>query len=434
MVKQSHIIGKQTIEVSFESLDNAIGIQNRIAEIFYERIQPEMELLFDNNLGENYTAVIDHLEIDCGLLSSKNWEEEWVEVTLRTLKERLVALDKQTGNRDTGNNQSTLIEEEQDALSTNATHCFFFFLENGHLPWNHRINTVSELENLVQVTGPVIVRLKELINNYPFAAQRLANQFSEIFRRKLIDMLVGLDRKDLEKIFSLLKQMKIDFDKRLIDACILWAFSTLEKEQRMPLLLDSIKQQVPVEKMAAAYNKKDTTGKEISNKKEKDSIYITNAGLVILHPFLPQLFEELKLFKEGQWLDEEARHTAAKILEFIVTGEDEVAEFNLSLNKILCGILSNDVLKPGNEINQEMKEACEVLIQEVIKHWRVLKNTGIDSFRETFLQREGKLTRVDDGWLLKVEQKGVDILLSHLPWGIGTIRLPWMEGIVYTEW
>jgi len=427
MVKQSHIIGKQTIEISFDSLDNAVGIQNRIAEIFYERIQPEMELLLDKATGEKYIATIDRLEVDCGILTHKNWEDEWVEMTLHKLKEKLVALDNKLRNADDGGSQSAVIEEEQTALSTNATHCFFFFLENGHLPWNHRINSVNEMENLVLVTVPVITRLKELINTYPFAAQRLANQFSDSFRQKLIDMLVQANRDDLEKIFSLLKEMKIDFDRRFIDAGILSAFSISEKEESIPVFLNFITQHAPIKKIAAAH-------KEVENKTEKETIYISNAGLIILHPFLPQLFEELKFVKDGKWIDEETKHIAATVLEFIATGENEFAEFNLPLNKILCGIPSNDVLKSEKEINQEIKKACESLIIEVIQHWSVLKNTGIDSFRETFLRRNGKLTRVDDGWLLKVEQKGLDILLSHLPWGIGTIKLPWMNELLYTEW
>jgi hypothetical protein len=50
------------------------------------------------------------------------------------------------------------------------------------------------------------------------------------------------------------------------------------------------------------------------------------------------------------------------------------------------------------------------------------------------LQRAGKLSRVDDGWLLQIEQKGVDVLLSYLPWGIGLIKLPWMTELLYVEW
>jgi hypothetical protein len=50
------------------------------------------------------------------------------------------------------------------------------------------------------------------------------------------------------------------------------------------------------------------------------------------------------------------------------------------------------------------------------------------------MQRNGKLSVVDDGWLMQVEQKAIDVLLNHLPWGIGIIKLPWMNEILYVEW
>jgi hypothetical protein len=104
------------------------------------------------------------------------------------------------------------------------------------------------------------------------------------------------------------------------------------------------------------------------------------------------------------------------------------------LNKILCGLLPEEALQIQEPLSVEMKEECEHLIEAVIQNWPALKNTGVDAFRETFLLRFGKLTQVDNGWLLQVEQKAVDVLLSRLPWGIGTIRLPWMDKILYTEW
>jgi hypothetical protein len=63
-----------------------------------------------------------------------------------------------------------------------------------------------------------------------------------------------------------------------------------------------------------------------------------------------------------------------------------------------------------------------------------LKNTGREALRETFLQRLGKLSPTDHGWLLQVEQKAVDFLLNRLPWGIGVIKLPWMDEKIFVEW
>jgi hypothetical protein len=85
-------------------------------------------------------------------------------------------------------------------------------------------------------------------------------------------------------------------------------------------------------------------------------------------------------------------------------------------------------------LSWETKAACDELLSEVIRHWSQLKNTSIAALRETFLWRNGKLTRTDHGWLLHVERKGVDILLGSLPWGIGTIKLPWTNDKLFVEW
>jgi len=70
----------------------------------------------------------------------------------------------------------------------------------------------------------------------------------------------------------------------------------------------------------------------------------------------------------------------------------------------------------------------------VINHWEVLKNTSADGLREAFLQRRGKLSRVDGGWLMQVEQRAIDVLLNKLPWGISIIKLPWMNEMLFVEW
>jgi hypothetical protein len=121
-------------------------------------------------------------------------------------------------------------------------------------------------------------------------------------------------------------------------------------------------------------------------------------------------------------------------LQFLVTGKDETEEFDLVLNKILCGIDIDKVVPTLILPDEETKTECDLLLMEVIKHWEVLKNTSIAGLREAFLQRAGKLSRVDDGWLLQVEQKAIDVLINHLPWGIGIIKLPWMNEMLYVEW
>ena len=74
------------------------------------------------------------------------------------------------------------------------------------------------------------------------------------------------------------------------------------------------------------------------------------------------------------------------------------------------------------------------MLGSVIEHWVILKNTSIEGLRESFLQRNGKLTFANNEWLLQVEQKPYDMLLQSLPWNIGIIKLAWMRNILKTEW
>ena len=121
------------------------------------------------------------------------------------------------------------------------------------------------------------------------------------------------------------------------------------------------------------------------------------------------------------------------VLEYLLAGTDECSEFNMPLNKILCGLNMDDVLPVTEPLPETIKKECDEMLIAVIQHWKVLKHTGIDAFRETFLQHYGKLTKVDNGWRLTVEHKTMDILINHLPWGIGTIQLPWMKEVIYTN-
>src|SRR5688572_28334945 len=155
----------------------------------------------------------------------------------------------------------------------------------------------------------------------------------------------------------------------------------------------------------------------VTDIEDKEGIYIHNAGLVILHPFLPELFKTLDLFGENGWKNETSGHTAILVVEYLVTGADEYPEFNLPLNKIICGMGPDEVLKTVEPLTVEIKGECDMVLQAVIQHWNALKNTGIDALRETYLQRFGKLTNVDHGWSLQVEPKVMDVLLGRLPWG-----------------
>ena len=57
-----------------------------------------------------------------------------------------------------------------------------------------------------------------------------------------------------------------------------------------------------------------------------------------------------------------------------------------------------------------------------------------DGLRDAFLKRDGLLIKKEDGWLLQVERKTLDVLLDKIPWGYSTVSLPWNSYLVFVEW
>jgi len=86
------------------------------------------------------------------------------------------------------------------------------------------------------------------------------------------------------------------------------------------------------------------------------------------------------------------------------------------------------------EIPQRMLDEGDNMLRTVIKYWKALKNTSPGGLREAFLIRNGKLIEAEQPARLIVERMDLDILLSSLPWGIGVVKLPWMNEPFYVEW
>ena len=165
---------------------------------------------------------------------------------------------------------------------------------------------------------------------------------------------------------------------------------------------------------------------------ERRGIYVENAGLVLLHPFLPQCFRALAIAGDVELLQP---GQALRLLHHLATGFDTAPEYELTLPKILCGLHPASLAGEMMPLSDEEREESAALLSAVIRHWEALKNTGIEALREMFLKRNGKLTRWrDGGWRLQVESTSFDILLDQLPWGISMIQLPWMPEMLRVEW
>jgi hypothetical protein len=165
-----------------------------------------------------------------------------------------------------------------------------------------------------------------------------------------------------------------------------------------------------------------------------EGVYVRNAGLVLLHPYLGRLFKLQGLTEKNAFKDLSSAHKATHLLHYLAFKTDMPDEYELVLNKVLCGIPMDEPIEKEITLTEADKEACESLLQGIIQNWGALGKSSPDALREGFLQREGRLELHPENWHLKVAQKGVDVLLDHLPWGIGTIKLMWMPQILLVEW
>jgi len=172
------------------------------------------------------------------------------------------------------------------------------------------------------------------------------------------------------------------------------------------------------------------------NKKmqQTEEVYIQNSGLVLLAPFLKPFFGALNFLEGDGFKNEQIQHRAAWLLNYLVFKTKETQEFQLPLCKLLCNIPQTDAPYLVDELTVEEQEECEKLLLAVIRNAPILKNMQPDGFRTTFLIRNGKISMRDKSWLLQVEHKTYDIVLSKFPWAFGMIKLPWMDKLLVTEW
>lgn len=162
------------------------------------------------------------------------------------------------------------------------------------------------------------------------------------------------------------------------------------------------------------------------------SLIAGNGGLVLLHPFLPRLFEVCGLYRSHRWISMEK---AVALLHWLATGREEVHEFELGLVKLLAGLRPEAPLAVAEGlVGAREREEGEALLGAAVGHWKALGRTSIEALRVSFLQRRGALREEETGWRLQLEPEAFDVLLGQLPWGFATVKLPWMTRPLYTDW
>jgi|GEM_PF-4144403 len=165
-----------------------------------------------------------------------------------------------------------------------------------------------------------------------------------------------------------------------------------------------------------------------------DALFVDGAGVVLLGPYIPLLFERLQLTEGAEFRNETCRAQAIHLLYFAACGLTDPAEHELALYKILCGLDVAAPIAKDAGITDAQKGIVEELLTYVISQWEALKNTSPEGLRGTFLVRSGKLICEEEFDRIIVEHKAFDILLTKVPWSFSQLKFRWMSKLLTVEW
>lgn len=161
-------------------------------------------------------------------------------------------------------------------------------------------------------------------------------------------------------------------------------------------------------------------------------VLVHDAGLVLVNPYLPHLFERTGMLTQGRMIPgQEGR--AGSLLTYVVLGAP-ATECVSPLILILCG-LAPDVRMHGDALATEDLQTADSMLEAMRRNWPEVRGSSIAQLRQTFFQREGRLDRsTADRVDLQVERKTVDVLLDRLPWRFSSIHHTWMRQPLKVSW
>ncbi|CAD7797928.1 hypothetical protein CHRY9390_00251 [Chryseobacterium aquaeductus] len=472
-----HLLQKHIIDVRCSSQLFGKEIQNSLSDILEKDFYPKLELILDQYSIKNYEWEIENLSIDLPEISQKEWKKELVNQILfkieEYLKDHFPVLELKKNKED-------LEDFGFESQTKFAEKLFFEFLKTGIIAENSYSKNIDKIAEAIDISEHFIEGIVTVFNENKTALIRFYFNSKDSFKEKVSSEIlkISTSKQSFSQVLEAFFNSKIKFSS--VEELENWLenqsiFPDNKDLQSKDNEQDHFNENYQNRKLSksdkALLNEEDlnkTYDKELSIKKgenpereiensvnfnevndqnihenlktntselQTSSLYIDNAGLVILHPFLLNLFQKLDLYKDEVWIDKESQHKAVLLTQYLVTGQEVFFENELILNKLICGFPIESVINTKQKISKEEKEICNDLLLVVLEYWSVMKNSSVEALRETFLQRAGKLslseTHPSELW---VEEKGVDVLLASLPWGIGLLQTPWMNNFLHCYW
>ncbi|SKB72220.1 contractile injection system tape measure protein [Dyadobacter psychrophilus] len=451
-MSQTHVINSLQIEIETSDESTAFRLRDALNHYWQQWVMLHLEKAFDKVSPVNAMIRIDKLELDLETLEAENFDDDFPERIEKLFSDRLQKIiHSKSISHLISNNSAT----DQDLLVS--------FLKTGALPWWSQSYKDIDFNRIIYTTSvekPEEMR-DVLLNAFKGkdSLLRLLYQFDNQIIINILRSLFGMDghEGEIEKRIEFwqnkgkaLAESETDmfrvlaFFAHLNKVENLNAGSSLQavSERFLPFAKQNEWRQfsgssLEMNALTDAILQVESASQDKEELSEEQTKYvIRHAGIVLIAPFLPQLFRQLNLLADegGTFRDEQAALRAVALLGYIGRGKSVVPEYELILEKLLCGVPIHEPVPLDCALTlPELQEADE-LLNAVIGHWNVLKS--VSGLREGFFERDGILQDMGSSWLLRVERKSYDVLFDHKPppWGFRVLRFSWNPKMIETEW
>ncbi|MCA6220833.1 contractile injection system tape measure protein [Photorhabdus antumapuensis] len=160
---------------------------------------------------------------------------------------------------------------------------------------------------------------------------------------------------------------------------------------------------------------------------------VNNAGILVLWPILPALFNQLGLIEKQKFIHRQAQFSAVDLLDYLIWGNEKVPIEHKGLNHILCGFMADENIE-SMPIEPEKQLITEQWLDAVIAQLPAWKKLSHNDVRQLFLQRPGEL-RIDEQEInITIQHQPFDALLADWPWPLNIAKLPWLDHPVLINW
>ncbi|MEK9499090.1 contractile injection system tape measure protein [Photorhabdus sp. P32] len=160
---------------------------------------------------------------------------------------------------------------------------------------------------------------------------------------------------------------------------------------------------------------------------------VSNAGILILWPMLPTLFNQLGLLEEKEFIHHQAQFRAVDFLDYLIWGNEEGQVERKTLNKVLCGLMIDEEtqLIP---VEVEEQRIIEQWLDAIIVQLPGWKKLSCNDVRQLFLQRPGELLIDEQEIKITLQHQPFDLLLADWPWPLNIVKLPWLNRPLQVDW